>query len=416
MDIVMPQLGETVSEGTLTLWHKSVGDEVAANEVLFEIGTDKVEMEVPAPAAGVLKEIRVEVGETVGVGTVLAILDDGSGTADLTPTSAGGLTPPSASATPPTQNAMQEPVLARKRDKSLRLSPVVRKLLAENNLQPHQVTGTGRDGRIKRADVLALLKNAPVAPAIPSARLQSPSTVSADGRTVVPFNRRRQMTAEHMVRSKATSPHVLQAVEADFTTIEIARRRAGANWKAKEGFSLSYLPFIAKAVCDAVAEYPRINAHVEGESLVTFDVVNRAIAVDIDFEGLVAPVVRDAGSMAVVDLARAINELAGRARRDALGPDDFQGATYTISNNGTFGTLITAPIINQPQVAILSTDAVIKKPVAVTIDGADAVAVRPVGILAQSFDHRAIDGSYSAAFLRCLKEIIESREWAAAVP
>ena len=406
MDIVMPQLGETVSEGTLTIWHKSVGDAVTANEVLFEIGTDKVEMEVPAPASGVLKEIRVDAGETVGVGTILAVIDDGSAPAAAAETPAARAEP----AAPPAQPQRQS---APNRDKSLKLSPVVRKLLAENNLQPGQITGTGRDGRIKRGDVLAFLKGTPAGPA---AR-PTPSPVSSgDGRTVVPFNRRRQMTAEHMVRSKATSAHVLQAVEVDFSNVEAARARAGAKWKAKEGFSLSYLPFIAKAVCDAIAEYPKINAHVEGENLVVFDAVNLAIAVDLDFEGLVAPVVRDAGSMAVVDLARAINDIAARARRDALGPDDFQGATYTISNNGTFGTLITAPIINQPQVAILSTDAVIKKPVAVVVDGMDAVAVRPVGVLAQSFDHRAIDGAYSAAFLRRLKDIIETREWAAAVP
>jgi 2-oxoglutarate dehydrogenase E2 component (dihydrolipoamide succinyltransferase) len=402
----MPQLGETVSEGTLTIWHKSVGDAVTANEVLFEIGTDKVEMEVPAPMSGVLREIRVDAGETVGVGTILAVIDDGSAPAQAAPAGAPKQAAPSAPPPPAQRQA------APTRDKSVKLSPVVRKLLAENNLQPSQITGTGREGRIKRGDVLAFLKGAPAASAAPAAR----PAPSGDGRTVVPFNRRRRMTAEHMVRSKATSAHVLQAVEVDFSNVEAARKRAGTKWKTKEGFSLSYLPFIAKAVCDAIAEFPKINAHVEGENLVTFDAVNLAIAVDLDFEGLVAPVVRDAGSMAVVDLARAINDIAGRARRDSLGPDDFQGATYTISNNGTFGTLITAPIINQPQVAILSTDAIIKKPVAVVVDGTDAVAVRPVGVLAQSFDHRAIDGAYSAAFLKRLKEIIESREWAAAVP
>jgi pyruvate dehydrogenase E2 component (dihydrolipoamide acetyltransferase) len=405
MEIVMPQLGETVSEGTLTIWHKSVGDEVTANEVLFEIGTDKVEMEVPAPTSGVLKEIRVDAGETVGVGTILAVIDDGSA-----PVTAAPAETPTAKAAPAAQ-PLAEPTAAPGRDKSLKLSPVVRKLLAESNLQPSQITGTGRDSRIKRGDVLAFLNGAPAAPT----PAHMPAS-SGDGRTVVPFNRRRQMTAEHMVRSKATSAHVLQAVEVDFSNVDAARRRAGSKWKAKEGFSLSYLPFIAKAVCDAIAEFPKINAHVEGDNLVAFDAVNLAIAVDLDFEGLVAPVVRDAGSMAVVDLARAINDIAARARRDALRPDDFQGATYTISNNGTFGTLITAPIINQPQVAILSTDAVIKKPVAVVVDGTDAVAVRPVGVLAQSFDHRAIDGAYSAAFLRRLKDIIETREWAAAVP
>ena len=406
MEIVMPQLGETVSEGTLTIWHKSVGDAVTANEVLFEIGTDKVEMEVPAPMSGVLREIRVDAGETVGVGTILAVIDDGSAPAQAAPAGAPKQAAPSAPPPPAQRQA------APTRDKSVKLSPVVRKLLAENNLQPSQITGTGREGRIKRGDVLAFLKGAPAASAAPAAR----PAPSGDGRTVVPFNRRRRMTAEHMVRSKATSAHVLQAVEVDFSNVEAARKRAGTKWKTKEGFSLSYLPFIAKAVCDAIAEFPKINAHVEGENLVTFDAVNLAIAVDLDFEGLVAPVVRDAGSMAVVDLARAINDIAARARRDALRPDDFQGATYTISNNGTFGTLITAPIINQPQVAILSTDAIIKKPVAVVVDGTDAVAVRPVGVLAQSFDHRAIDGAYSAAFLKRLKEIIESREWAAAVP
>ena len=330
----MPQLGETVSEGTLTIWHKSVGDEVTANEVLFEIGTDKVEMEVPAPTSGVLKEIRVDAGETVGVGTILAVIDDGSAPA-AAETPAAKVAPAAAPAQPQRQSAPS-------RDKSLKLSPVVRKLLAENNLQPGQITGTGRDGRIKRGDVLAFLKGTPAAPA---ARPTPMPASSGDGRTVVPFNRRRQMTAEHMVRSKATSAHVLQAVEVDFSNVDAARKRAGSKWKAKEGFSLSYLPFIAKAVCDAIAEFPKINAHVEGENLVAFDAVNLAIAVDLDFEGLVAPVVRDAGSMAVVDLARAINDIAARARRDALGPDDFQGATYTISNNGTFGTLITAPIM-----------------------------------------------------------------------
>ncbi|MDP6427159.1 MAG: 2-oxo acid dehydrogenase subunit E2 [Rhodospirillales bacterium] len=403
MDIVMPQLGETVAEGTLTVWHKSVGDSVQADELLFEIGTDKVEMEVPAQASGVLTEIRVEAGETVDVGTVLAVIDDGSQPAKA---SAAKKTskPAAKSETAPAKRAA-----APARDKSMKLSPVVRKLLAENNLQPGQVSGTGRDGRITRGDVLAFLKGAPAA-------RPAPAAAPEDGRTLIPFNRRRKLTAEHMVRSKATSAHVLQAVEVDFSGVEAARRRAGAAWKAKQGFSLSYLPFIAKAACDAIAEFPRINASIEGENLVLFDEVNLAIAVDLDFEGLVAPVVRDAGSMAVVDLARAINEIADAARREALGPDDFAGATYTISNNGSFGTLITAPIINQPQVAILSTDGITKKPVVVEVDGGDAIAVRPVGVLAQSFDHRAIDGAYSAAYLRRLKDIIETREWAAAVP
>ena len=217
-----------------------------------------------------------------------------------------------------------------------------------------------------------------------------------------------------MVRSKATSPHVLQAVEADFSNVDKVRRSMSAEWKAKEGFSLTFMPFIAKAVCEAIRDYPNINAHIEDESLVVFDAVHLGVAIDLDFQGLVAPVVKDADRRSVPDLSRAFNDLAQRARSDGLGAEELSGGTYTITNNGSFGTLITAPIINQPQVAILSTDAIAKKPVAVNVEGEDMLAIRPVGMLAQSFDHRAIDGAYSASFLKRVREIIEDRDWRAA--
>jgi pyruvate dehydrogenase E2 component (dihydrolipoamide acetyltransferase) len=418
MDVLMPQLGETVAEGTLTIWHKSAGDKVTSGELLFEIGTDKVEMEVPAPATGVLQVINVDAGETVPVGTVLAVIDDGKAAspAKETPKAEPAKAAESASApAPAAAPAVSKPAA---RGDQHKLSPVVRKLVAENNLDPAQITGTGRDGRIKKADVLAYLKGASAAApaARPSAPAPAPAPRSGDGRTVIPFNRIRQMTAEHMVRSKTVSPHVHQGMEVDFSGVDRARKAKGAAWKAREGFSLNYLPFIARAVCDAIAEFPNINAHVEGDNLVVHDSVNLSIAVDLNFEGLVAPVIQNASAMTAVEIARAVADLANRARSNQLTSDDYAGATYTISNNGSFGTYFTTPIINQPQVAILSTDAITQRPWVVNVDGEDMMAIRPIGVLTQAFDHRAIDGAYSAAFLRRLKEIIETKDWSAALP
>ena len=415
MDVLMPQLGETVSEGTVTIWHKQVGDEVEADELLLEIGTDKVEMEIPAPVSGVVAEIRVEAGSTVDVGTTVAVIDDGSGASEAAPAPAAEPEPAAAAAPEPVPapSAAGTP----SRNRNMKLSPAVRKLIGDNNLDPAAIGGTGRDGRITRADVLSYLKGspAPAPAALPApAPLQSRPPAGPGGKTVIPFDYRRRMTAEHMVRSKATSPHVLQAVEADFSNVDKVRRSMSAEWKAKEGFSLTFMPFIAKAVCEAIRDYPNINAHIEDESLVVYDAVHLGVAIDLDFQGLVAPVVKHADRRSVPDLSRAFNDLAQRARGDGLGAEELSGGTYTITNNGSFGTLITAPIINQPQVAILSTDAIAKKPVAVNVDGEDMIAIRPVGMLAQSFDHRAIDGAYSASFLKRVREIIEGRDWRAA--
>ena len=420
MDVLMPQLGETVAEGTLSIWHKNVGERVEANELLFEISTDKVEMEVPAPAGGVMKEILVKEGETVEVGAILAILDDGTD-GSIEPTApepapslennAQYLTHSLPAASPSVTSAAVTP----NHDPRRRLSPVVRKLVAEHYLNPDNIDGSGRDGRIKKSDVLALLqRNAPTTPDQISG--SSTSSPSVDGKKVIPFNRIRRVTAEHMVRSKSTSPHVHQGVEVDFSRVERVRSDKGVAWRAREGFSLNYLPFVARAVCDAIVEFPHVNAHVEENSLVVYDQVNLAIAVDLNFEGLVAPVIQNASSMTAVEIARSIAGLAARARANQLTPDDHLGATYTISNNGSFGTLFTTPIINQPQVAILSTDSITKRPVVVEQDGEDHLVIRPVGIVTQAFDHRAIDGAYSAAFLRKVKEIIETKNWEAALP
>lgn len=412
MDVIMPQLGETVSEGTVSVWHKEIGDTVSTKEPLFDVSSDKVEMEVPAPAEGTLLEIRVDAGATVPVGEVVAIIvRDG----EVIEVGAGVEEKPAEAAPKAAAPAREVSVKSANRDKNGNpLSPAVRRLVAENSLDPAAIAGSGLNGRIKKKDVLAHLDSGGTARTAPKS-VPAPAPLDFDGEDaeVIPFNNLRKLTAEHMVRSKATSPHVLQAVEADFARVARARGGVSAAWKKREGFSLTYLPFIAKALCEAIREFPRVNGAIDGESLVVFRRVNLAIAVDLDFDGLVAPVIRDADQMSLQELARAIREVSERARTNRLTPEDFADGTYTISNSGVFGTMITAPIINQPQVAILSTDAITKKPVVIETEDGDTIGIRPVGVLAQSFDHRAIDGAYSAAFLNRVRDIIQTKDWAA---
>jgi 2-oxoglutarate dehydrogenase E2 component (dihydrolipoamide succinyltransferase) len=325
------------------------------------------------------------------------------------------------------------------------LSPVVRKLIDEHGLDPAQITGSGEGGRITRNDVLAFIDGqrggrpaaAPSQPPPPPPRAAAPPSTAAapttappapppapgaapaaqpaagtvTGDETIPFDNIRRRTAEHMVRSKQTSPHVLTAIEVDFERVERARAAYKDDWRVREGFSLTYLPFITRALCDAIAEFPHVNASVDGDSLVVHHYVNLGIAVDLDFHGLIVPVVKGADGKRLRQLARDIRDLAERARNKKLGPDDVVGGTYTITNPGPFGTLISAPVINQPQVAILSTEGVKKRPVVVEGPDGDSIAIHHTGILAQSFDHRAFDGAYSAAFLRRIKEILETRDW-----
>ena len=371
----MPQLGETVSEGTVSVWHRKVGDAVSAREALFDVSSDKAEMEVPAPADGILTEIRIAAGGTVPVGEVVAVIEPEG----------------EAKEKPAPQVAHGGP-----------LSPAVSRLLEKHGLDAASIAGTGIGGRVKKKDVLAHL-----AAAVPASL--------PDDVEVIPFDNMRKRTAEHMVRSKATSPHVLQAVEANFHKVALARAARSEEWVAREGFTLTWLPFVARAVCTAIGDYPRVNGFIEGERLMVHRRIHLAIAVDLDFSGLVAPVIRDAQDLSVAALARAIRGVATRARSRQLAPEEFSGGTYTISNSGVFGTLITAPVINQPQVAILSTDGVSRKPVVVGNEESEAIGIRPMGVLAQSFDHRAFDGAYSAAFLARLRETIETTDWMAAL-
>ncbi len=367
MDVVMPQLGETVKEGTVTVWHKKVGERVEANEPLFEVNTDKVETEVPAPVSGVVAAILVAEGSTVQVGATLAVIEE-EGKARAVPAAA----------------------------REAPLSPVVRRLLAEHGLDASTITGTGSGGRITRDDVLAHVE-------------RSKSGGKPQGEERLPLSKIRKRTAEQMALSWRTIPHVLQAVEVDFQAVDVARLPRAEDWKAKEGWALTYLPFVAFAVSRALPEFPALNASLDGDALVPHRRINLGIAVDLGGEGLIVPVIKDAGEKSLPDLARAIHSVSEKARTGRLAPDDVTEATYTLSNSGSFGTLLTAPIINPPQVAILSTDAVTKKPVA----RGETVAIHPVGVLAQSFDHRALDGAYSAAYLRKVKQILEERDWAA---
>lgn len=440
-DITMPQLGETVTEGTITKWYKQVGDPIAEDETLFEVSTDKVDSEVPSPVSGYVTQILVPEGETVDVGVVLAVVGDSPGGGG-----SAGEAPPVAAAEPAPVPVSQEaepapqpaPVVAAPPVASTPLpssttgagrllSPVVRRLVTEHALDPAQIVGTGEGGRITRNDVLSLVEDrgrsvAPstampngsaAAPNAPAAQAYSPPVAGARDE-VIPFSNIRRRTAEHMVRSQATSAHALVAIEVDYENLDRVRLANREAFKAAEGVSLTYLPFIVRATTDAIREFPQVNASVGVDELIVHHDVHLGIAVDLDFNGLMVPVIHDAGGKRLRSLAREISDLAGRARTKKLSPDDIAGGTFTITNPGPFGTFMTAAVINQPQVAILSTDGVKKRPVAVSLpDGTDAVAIHPTGNLALSWDHRAFDGAYAASFVARVKEIIETRDWAA---
>ncbi len=475
-DVTMPQLGETVTEGTITRWFKQVGEDVAMDEVLFEISTDKVDSEVPSPVAGVLSEILALEGDVVEVGQVLARIGEAGASAPEAAPAAEALAaadaappPPSVAETapppppppPPPPAAAPEPAPAPaapepapaaeapadddapRTDASMVLSPVVRRLINDHDLDPAAIQGSGIGGRITRADVERVIMDgtagqapaaAPAAAAPPPAAQPSAASAPApapaapapaapapvpavSGRDqIVPLNNIRTRTAEHMVMSKQTSPHVLTAMEVDYERVEHVRRAVKSGWKADEGFSLTYLPFIARAVVDALREYPHLNASFGGDHLVVHDEVNLAVAVDIDFDGLLAPVVKRADGKRLRQIARDIVDVASRARTKQLSPDELSGGTFTLTNAGQYGTMMQFPIINQPQVAILSTDGVSRKPVVVTDEyGNESIAIHSVGVLAMAWDHRAFDGAYAAAFMHRVKEIIETRDWEAEV-
>jgi 2-oxoglutarate dehydrogenase E2 component (dihydrolipoamide succinyltransferase) len=449
-EITLPQLGETVTEGTITKWFKQVGETVAADEPLFEVSTDKVDTEVPSPISGVLTEIRVPEGDTVPVGTVIAVVGDASSPAAASapaadastlassnvsastpapaaPVPAPAPTPAPAAPAPAPTSAPAAPVPAASGGENVVLSPVVRKLIAENNLNASTISGTGPGGRITRDDVMAVIGRggstaAPQAAAsapVAAAPVPAPAAVRvvAGARDEsVPLSKIRQATGAHMVASKSISPHVLSVVEVDYANVDATRLRAKDDFKTHEGFSLTYLPFIARAVVDALVDFPHMNASLGDEELIVHRYVDLGIAVDLDYQGLLVPVVRDAEGKRLRALAREINDLAVRTKNRRLTPDEISGGTFTITNNGSAGSVLTMPIINQPQVAILSTDAIAKKPVVIEVPGfGESIAIHPVGNLAMAWDHRAFDGAYAAGFLSRVKLILETRDWSSEV-
>jgi pyruvate dehydrogenase E2 component (dihydrolipoamide acetyltransferase) len=447
-DVKMPQLGETVADGTVTKWLKNLGDMVTKGEPLFEVSTDKVDTEIPAPANGVLSQILVNEGETVDVGTVLAVIGGGADEhVEVAASSTSGTSSSTKKVGAPTTSAKSTST-----EEHSQLSPVVRRLIEENGLDASTISGTGPNGRITRQDALSFIELAASTSTTSPGTSQSPivrrlirdnnidlrtvagtgpngtitrsdvesrisasvqsATVPVEGDEVVPFTRIRRLTAQHMVDSKAVSAHTLMVKEVDYERVELIRRSTGGRFKEEEGFGLSYLPFNAVAAIEALREFPHLNASVGIDELIVHRTVNLGIAVDLDNEGLVVPVITDANRIGLREIARAVHDLATRARTKKLGADELAGGTFTITNPGPFGTLLTGAIINQPQVAILSTDGVVRKPVVVaSADGSEAITIHSVGLLALTFDHRAVDGAYVARFLKRMAEILNTREW-----
>src|SRR5271157_2328367 len=385
-DVVMPQMGESIVEGTLTKWLKKPGERIQRDEPLFEISTDKVDTEIPSPAAGVLSEILVEEGKTVGINTVVARIEESAAVApgpEGTPLSPVSSELPAAPPPPPPP----EP--------SAPLSPLVRKLAREHNLDLTQMQGTGAGGRITKQDVEARLAQAappPAAPAMPAA----PRT------RIEPLSPMRIKIAEHMVLSKRTSAHVTTIHRVDMTKVAKMRERSKADFQAAYGFSLTYLPFLTRAAAVALRHFPLLNASLDGNNIIHHNEINIGIAVALE-NGLIVPVVRAADEKTVAGLQRAIVDLATRARTRQLKPDEVQGGTFSITNFGSYGSLVGTPIINQPQVAIMGVGTVEKAPVVID----DAIAIRSICLLSLSFDHRLIDGALADQFMSKVKQVLE---------
>jgi pyruvate dehydrogenase E2 component (dihydrolipoamide acetyltransferase) len=433
---------------------------------LFEVSTDKVDTEVPSPTAGVLTEIRAAEGDLVQVGGVIAVIGEAGATSAAAPAApapapvveapapvaapapapapVAAPTPPPAPAAPaqpapPLAPAASAAVAVDAVTDNRLLSPVVRKLVNEHGLNPASIVGTGAGGRITREDVLNHIDSngsstpaAPVAapaPAAPPASLPAVQTVAAVASMPAPtpaapaifagerdnsvaLSKIRRLTGAHMVNSLAVAPHAFSVVEVDYANVDATRAKVKASWKEAEGFSLTYLPFISRAIVDAIAAFPHMNASVGADELIVHKFIDLGIAVDLDYTGLLVPVVRDAESKRLRALAREINDLANRARNRKLSPDEISGGTFTISNNGSAGSVLTSAIINQPQVAIISTDAIKRRPVVVDVPGGgESIAIHSVGNIAMSWDHRAFDGAYAAGFLVKIKDILENRDW-----
>ncbi len=456
-DVVMPQMGESIVEGTLTKWLKKPGEHVERDEPLFEISTDKVDTEIPSPAAGVLKEVLVEEGKTVAISTVVGRIEEGAGNGASAPAPAAAkqapaAAPPASAPAPPPKAAEQEPqpappLIAESRNEppapptpaaqadgdtqTGALSPLVRKMAREYGIDLRQVKGTGGGGRITKQDLDAYMSAqgartmaqagppapppaaAPAAPAPATApsRPAAPAPAAPMPRAEAPRARVEAMSvmrakiAEHMIMSKRTSAHVTTVHKTDMTRIAKMRERHKGEFQQRYGYSLTYLPFVIAAAVEAIRAFPIVNASIEGNNIIYHNEINIGIAVALE-NGLIVPVIRNADERNVTGLQRAIVDLSTRARSRQLKPDEVQGGTFSITNFGSFGSVFATPVINQPQVAILGVGSVEKTPVVVD----DAIAIRSVAYLALTFDHRLIDGAVADQYTGKVKSILEN--WA----
>jgi 2-oxoglutarate dehydrogenase E2 component (dihydrolipoamide succinyltransferase) len=460
-DVIMPQMGESIAEGTLTKWLKNVGDKIKRDEPLFEISTDKVDAEIPAPVSGVLAEIKVQAGTTVPINTVVGVIAaEGTATAATPaaapPTAAPPVAPPSAAASPaavppvapppapaaaapvPAQAAppvatppvaappAAESTPAKPREamsadelRQMRSSPVVRKIASEHNVDLREVPGTGISGRVTKQDILGHIEARSVTPAAAPAAAPVPAPAIASAAPapavpfvpafrpgerveVVPMSPIRRKTAEHMTTSKRISAHVSTVFEVDMTRVDQLRRKHKQAYQERYGVNLTYLPFIVKAAVDGLKAFPVLNSSVDGDSIVYKKDVNVGLAVALDW-GLIVPVVHNADEKNVLGLAKSITDLAERARAKKLKVDEVQGGTFTITNPGVFGSLFGTPIINQPQVAILGVGTIEKRPVVRD----DAIAIRTMCYLALTFDHRIVDGADADRFMAHVKKTLQ---------
>jgi 2-oxoglutarate dehydrogenase E2 component (dihydrolipoamide succinyltransferase) len=443
VDIIMPQMGESIAEGTLSKWLKKVGDEVKRDEPIFEISTDKVDAEIPASAAGVLAEILVKEGETVAVQTVVARLETeagsgkregGVGNAGSGKREAGGseistagpATPvvptpavPQRESTPdggqPRQPQAAPAIAAshsgngnsfeeRVRTKS---SPLVRKIAAEHGVNISSLQGSGVAGRVTKRDIVGFIESgAPAQTAPPASRLPLPAAWPGD--TIEPMSKMRALISEHMVASRHTSAHVTSFIEIDFTRVARIRAKKRAEFEVATGQKLTYMPFIIKAVTQGLRAFPVMNSSVAGTNVIYRKQINIGVAVALEW-GLIVPVIKNADDLSLSGITRALNDVAARARAKKLSPDEVQGGTFTITNPGVFGSLMGTPIINQPQVAILGVGAIEKRPkVLAGVDGEDTIAIRTCAYFSISFDHRIIDGAVADQFLAFVKKTIET--------
>jgi pyruvate/2-oxoglutarate dehydrogenase complex dihydrolipoamide acyltransferase (E2) component len=451
VDVAMPQMGVSVAEGTVVEWKKQVGDWIEADEIIASISTDKIDTDVESPATGRVSEIVVEVGSTVEVGTVMArIATDakpgeahasesdsaasaGTSEADVAMESAGDAGELQGDTADTHAGTAQRGTPAARRSGSRRYSPVVMRIAAEHDIDLEQVEGTGRGGRVRKQDVLAYLESGgngaaaeqppmhiespyrpdePAAPRKPKSRLGRPEEAAAPAPTPAPvaavdmpagtsgpLSRMRQSIGRHMKASLDTAATCTTIVEVDMTRVEALRRQQG----------LTGLAYIARATVEALAEHPQLNATLEGETFTTYEGVHLGVAVSLGEGGLIVPVIRDAQDLSVEGLAKRIKDLARRARANQLTPDEVQGGSFTITNPGGYGSILATPVINQPQVAILDTEAVVKRPVVVTDElGNDSIAIRSMMYLCMSWDHRALDGALAAQFLSSLRKKLET--------